>query len=193
MTIPSLSVILMAHHCVLAVYACTPRTSSSIPTATAPNAIAVPCSFLSRRKRPVTTRNFAREKGCVKDINQEAGGLMRVTLDRESPLYHVIYNQRTSCLPHQQSSRGPGYRATQSMQHPLHSHAQHPDLSHDQHQSAPTSTSHQCLLVACSASPDKLSQEPSASLWCALCRPHQPSASRRGADRRAPVRPVLSW
>ena len=41
--------------------------------------------------------SFAREKGCVKDINQEAGGLMRVTLDRESPLYHVIYNQRTSC------------------------------------------------------------------------------------------------
>ena len=40
---------------------------------------------------------FRKEKGCVKDINQEAGGLMRVTLDRESPLYHVIYNQRTSC------------------------------------------------------------------------------------------------
>jgi hypothetical protein len=45
----------------------------------------------------VTTSNFAREKGCVKDINQEAGGLMRVTLDRDSPLYHVIYTQRTSC------------------------------------------------------------------------------------------------
>src|SRR6266566_32658 len=40
---------------------------------------------------------FRKEKGCVKDINLEAGGLMRVTLDRESPLYHVIYKQRTSC------------------------------------------------------------------------------------------------
>jgi hypothetical protein len=27
----------------------------------------------------------------------EAGGLMRVTLDRESPLYQAIYHQRTSC------------------------------------------------------------------------------------------------
>ena len=40
---------------------------------------------------------FRKEKGCVKDINLEAGGLMRVTLDRESPLYQLIYNQRTSC------------------------------------------------------------------------------------------------
>jgi Transposase DDE domain len=40
---------------------------------------------------------FRKDKGCVKDSNQEAGGLMRVTLDRDSPLYHVIYKQRTSC------------------------------------------------------------------------------------------------
>jgi hypothetical protein len=40
---------------------------------------------------------FRKHKGCVKDINLEAGGLMRVTLDRESPLYKLIYNQRTSC------------------------------------------------------------------------------------------------
>ncbi len=40
---------------------------------------------------------FRKEKGCVKDINLEAGGLMRITLDREGPLFHVIYNQRTSC------------------------------------------------------------------------------------------------
>lgn len=36
-------------------------------------------------------------KGCVKDINVERGGLMRVTLDRDSPLYQAIYRQRTSC------------------------------------------------------------------------------------------------
>ncbi len=40
---------------------------------------------------------FRKHKGCVKDINLEAGGLMRVTLDRESPLYKLIYNRRTSC------------------------------------------------------------------------------------------------
>ncbi len=40
---------------------------------------------------------FRKAKGCVKDINLEAGGLMRVTLDRESPLYQGIYHQRTSC------------------------------------------------------------------------------------------------
>jgi hypothetical protein len=40
---------------------------------------------------------FAKGKGCVKDINIEKGGLMRVMLDRESPLYTLIYHQRTAC------------------------------------------------------------------------------------------------
>lgn len=40
---------------------------------------------------------FRKDKGCVKDINLEAGGLMRVTLDRASPLYQAVYHQRTSC------------------------------------------------------------------------------------------------
>ena len=40
---------------------------------------------------------FGKGKGCVKDINLEAGGLQRVTLDRQSPLYQAIYKQRTSC------------------------------------------------------------------------------------------------
>lgn len=39
---------------------------------------------------------FAKGKGCVKDINIEPGGLMRVTLDRSAPLYKAIYRQRTS-------------------------------------------------------------------------------------------------
>lgn len=38
---------------------------------------------------------FAKGKGCVKDRNWELGGQMRVTLDRESPLYRAIYTQRT--------------------------------------------------------------------------------------------------
>ncbi len=40
---------------------------------------------------------FLKGKGCHKDPNWEVGGRMRVTLDRESPLYHAIYRQRTSC------------------------------------------------------------------------------------------------
>ena len=39
---------------------------------------------------------FLKEKGCVKDLNWELGGQMRVTLDRQSPLYKAIYHQRTS-------------------------------------------------------------------------------------------------
>ena len=39
---------------------------------------------------------FAKGKGCVKDINIEQGGQMRITLDRESPLYKASYRQRTS-------------------------------------------------------------------------------------------------
>lgn len=36
-------------------------------------------------------------QGCHKDPNWEPGGLQRVLLDRESPLYNAIYTQRTSC------------------------------------------------------------------------------------------------
>jgi hypothetical protein len=40
---------------------------------------------------------FAKGRGCVKDPNWEKGGLMRALLDRTSPLYKVVYNQRTAC------------------------------------------------------------------------------------------------
>jgi hypothetical protein len=36
-------------------------------------------------------------QGCHKDPNWETGGLMRVLLDRTSPLYKSVYTQRTSC------------------------------------------------------------------------------------------------
>ncbi len=39
---------------------------------------------------------FLKGKGCVKDLNWEAGGQMRVTLDRDGPLFHAVYDQRTS-------------------------------------------------------------------------------------------------
>jgi hypothetical protein len=40
---------------------------------------------------------FAKGKGCVKDINCEPGGLQRVTLDRQGPLFRALSNQRTGC------------------------------------------------------------------------------------------------
>src|SRR5207245_9934579 len=39
---------------------------------------------------------FVTGPGCVKDLNWERGGVMRVTLDRDGPLYHAVYDQRTS-------------------------------------------------------------------------------------------------
>jgi hypothetical protein len=39
---------------------------------------------------------FTKEKGCVKEINIEKGGLMRAMLDRTSPLYKAVYTQRTA-------------------------------------------------------------------------------------------------
>ena len=40
---------------------------------------------------------FSKGKCCVKEINGELGGQMRITLDRDSPLYHAVYTQRTCC------------------------------------------------------------------------------------------------
>lgn len=39
---------------------------------------------------------FAKGKGCVKDLNAEAGGRLRLLLDRQSPLYRSVFRQRTS-------------------------------------------------------------------------------------------------
>ena len=41
-------------------------------------------------------KQFKKGRGCVKDVNWERGALARVTLDRDGPLYHAIYTQRTS-------------------------------------------------------------------------------------------------
>jgi len=39
---------------------------------------------------------FAKGTGCIKQVNIERGGLMRLRLDRQSPAYRTIYKQRTS-------------------------------------------------------------------------------------------------
>ena len=54
-----------------------------------------PLLFPTRTGQSCQHEQFAKGKGCVKDINVEAGGLMRALLDRDSPLYKVVYTQRT--------------------------------------------------------------------------------------------------
>jgi hypothetical protein len=57
------------------------------------------CPFLFPQRTGDTCDHaqFAKGKGCVKDINIEPGGLRRVLLDRSSPQYHAVYTQRTAC------------------------------------------------------------------------------------------------
>ena len=54
-----------------------------------------PLLFPERTGQTCDHEQFAKAKGCVKDPNWEKGGLMRVLLDRASPLYHAVYTQRT--------------------------------------------------------------------------------------------------
>ena len=56
-----------------------------------------PLLFPTRTGQTCEHAQFAKGKGCVKDPNWLEGGLMRALLDRDGPLYHAIYDQRTSC------------------------------------------------------------------------------------------------
>src|SRR5713226_9602346 len=56
-----------------------------------------PLLFPERTGEVCDHAQFTKGKGCVKDPNWEKGGLMRALLDRDSPLYHAIYTQRTAC------------------------------------------------------------------------------------------------
>ncbi|MBO0782023.1 MAG: transposase, partial [Ktedonobacteraceae bacterium] len=56
-----------------------------------------PLLFPHRTGQTCDHEQFLKEKGCLKNINDEAGGRTRVLMDRSSPLYQVIYTQRTSC------------------------------------------------------------------------------------------------
>ncbi len=56
-----------------------------------------PLLFPEKKRAACYHEQFAKGKGCVKDVNWELGGRMRVLLDRSSPLYKGIYNQRTAC------------------------------------------------------------------------------------------------
>ena len=56
-----------------------------------------PLLFPTPTAQSCTHAQFAKGKGCQKEINIKRGGQMRLSLDRESPLYKAIYTQRTSC------------------------------------------------------------------------------------------------
>jgi hypothetical protein len=65
---------------------------------------------------------FEKGKGCVKDINIEKGGLMRVMIDRDHPIYKGIYCQRTSAERINSQAKGldierPKVRNGQSVRH----------------------------------------------------------------------------
>ncbi|HJT55828.1 MAG TPA: hypothetical protein VJ761_04990 [Ktedonobacteraceae bacterium] len=55
-----------------------------------------PYLFPEQTGQTCSHEQFQKGKGCVKDVNWERGGLARVTLDRDSPLYKTISQQRTS-------------------------------------------------------------------------------------------------
>ena len=82
---------------------------------------------------------FLKGPGCVKDINIEAAGLMRVTLDRDSPLYKVIYNQRTSCERINSQAKDFGIERPKARNIRGVEPSQYPDLHSHQYQSPPAS------------------------------------------------------
>jgi|SRR5581483_3683633 len=56
-----------------------------------------PLLFPEKTEARCTHEQFAKGKGCVKDVNWELGGIQRVTLNRDGPLFHALYNQRSGC------------------------------------------------------------------------------------------------
>ena len=55
-----------------------------------------PLLFPQRTGQTCDYEQFLKDKGCVKDLNIEKGGLMRVMLNRSSPLSRAVYRQRSS-------------------------------------------------------------------------------------------------
>jgi hypothetical protein len=55
-----------------------------------------PLLFPQKTGQSCEHEQFQKGKGCVKDVNMEKGGLMRSLIDRDGPLYHAVYTQRTA-------------------------------------------------------------------------------------------------
>ncbi len=67
-----------------------------------------PLLFPHKTAHTCDHQQFAKGKGCVKDVNWELGGIQRVTLNRNGPLYHGLYNQRTGCERINSQAKGLG-------------------------------------------------------------------------------------
>ena len=67
-----------------------------------------PLLFPAKTGQSCDHEQWKQGKGCVKDINIEKGGLMRVTMDRDHPIYKGIYCQRTSAERINSQSRALG-------------------------------------------------------------------------------------
>ena len=55
-----------------------------------------PLLFPTKTSQSCEHTQFVKKKGCVKHINIEDGGWMRIKIDRHSDIYKQIYNQRTA-------------------------------------------------------------------------------------------------
>jgi hypothetical protein len=92
-------------------------------TATAPSASAAPCSSHTRQASCVGMSSLSKAKAASRMSGLELGGQMRVTLDRDGPLYHAVYTQRTTCerINSQAQALGierPKVRHQRSVEHP---------------------------------------------------------------------------
>jgi len=67
-----------------------------------------PLLFPNKTGQSCDHEQFQKGEGCVKDINIEKGGLMRVTMNRDHPIYKGIYCQRTSAERINSQSRALG-------------------------------------------------------------------------------------
>lgn len=56
-----------------------------------------PLLFPVKMGQTCNHEQFTKGKGCVKDVNWERGGIQRVTLNHDGPLYHTLSQQRTTC------------------------------------------------------------------------------------------------
>jgi hypothetical protein len=81
-----------------------------------------PCPLLFPEKTTETCEQepFTKGKGCVKDANEERGGIQRVTLDRDGPFFRALSTQRTGCervnaLAKERGIERPGVRHARSV------------------------------------------------------------------------------
>jgi len=102
-----------------------------------------PLLFPQRTGETCEHEQFLKDKGCVKDINIEKGGLMRAMLDRSSPLYRAVYRQRTSAERINSQAKARCIERPKVREARLREAPQHLDLHRHQRQGVSTRACHQ--------------------------------------------------